>query len=835
MTTDVTDLRLDALHRRYEGVVLVAIPGGGHADAVAELRRAGVAVATVDWHTGAEGVAEALRLEFGRLWALGIGPSNVAVVVAAGGAVDVTPLLALDQPAVLAVAGDGVPPAGAVALADSTAVAAVLADQLRRRLDADVPVAVAEPGWALRVEAFDAQRQRVHQSLLALADGRVGAGGAPLLAAPGSERWVMAAGLYTGDGPETRLVTAPAAFHLAGEDGPGERLCRLLDLRSGLLYEEAATPAGPVRSVRFLSLARPGTAVLRALSPEPLGPVPSLAPPAEDPVLDDGTDGGVAWARVVAGEGGVAAAAVQRERESAAGHVLDRVVAYATDAATVPSPAAAVGAATEAAGAGFEALLAEHRRTWAARWDEADVAVEGDPHLQEAVRFALFHLMASVPDTGEAAIGARGLSGPAYRGHVFWDADTFVLPFLAATHPAAARAMLEYRVRRLPAAMEAARAAGRAGARFPWESAATGRDVTPLSAVDRAGRLVRIRTGQLEEHIVAEVAWAACCYTDWTGDEDFAAGPGLRLLVETARYWASRIRVNGDGRAHLYGVIGPDEYHEPVDDNAFTNVMARWNLRRAAAAVETGPADAGVADVELARWRALADAIVDGYDPDTGVYEQFAGFGRLQPLIIAEMAPRRPIAADLLYGSDLVRGAQIVKQADALMLHHLVPGEVVPGSLDANLRYYEPRTAHGSSLSPSIFAALFARARDYERSLEALDIAGRIDLDDLTETTAGGLHLATMGGLWQVFAYGYMGLRPDGDRLAMDPRLPPSWSALDVRVRFHGRRLRLVKERSTFTVTADSPVGVSLDGRPYTAGPRGLVLRRSRNTWEVQS
>ena len=156
-----------------------------------------------------------------------------------------------------------------------------------------------------------------------------------------------------------------------------------------------------------------------------------------------------------------------------------------------------------------------------------------------------------------------------------------MLPFLAATHPAAARAMLEYRIRRLPAARAAARARGRAGARFAWESAADGSDVTPTSARLATGDLVRIRTGELEEHIVGDVAWAAAHYLAWTGDEAFAAGAGRELLIETARYWASRVRINQDGRIHIFGVIGPDEYHEPVDDNAYTNgLLAGISVRQ---------------------------------------------------------------------------------------------------------------------------------------------------------------------------------------------------------------------------------------------------------------
>ena len=207
-------------------------------------------------------------------------------------------------------------------------------------------------------------------------------------------------------------------------------------------------------------------------------------------------------------------------------------------------------------------------------------------------------------------------------------------------------------------------------------------------ALDRTGRLVRIRTGELEEHIVADIAWAAACYLDWTGDDAFAAGPGRELIVETARYWASRIRVDHDGRGHIYGVIGPDEYHEPVDDNAYTNVMARWNLRRAAVL-------SGVDGGRAREWLRLAEGLVDGYDAGTGVYEQFAGFFGLEPL----RSPRSrragrspPTCCSARSGS---HGAQVVKQPDVLMLHHLVPDEVVPGRSARTSRSTsrEPRTA----------------------------------------------------------------------------------------------------------------------------------------------
>ncbi len=697
------------------------------------------------------------------------------------------------------------------------------------------PAPGAEPGWVLVLEGRSDERERVRETLVTLADGRIGAS-APLLANM-AHPWMVAAGVYDGDGPETHLLTGPVLTPLLVELESESPVRRELDLHAGVLREAFDVPGGTIESVRFASLVRPGTVVTRTWAPRSTEFPPALLSPSDDRPHDIGDDGEVHWMRVAATSGGIVAASVQVDGADAPErglHGVDRFVTYVADSDALPDPALASQQVRAAADLGFERLLAEHREAWATRWDDADIVIEGDDRLQLAIRFALFHLMASVGEIGEAAVGARGLTGTSYRGHVFWDADTFVLPFLAATYPAAARAMLAYRIRRLPAALHAARALGFEGARFPWESARTGEDVTPPSALDRAGHLVPIRTGLLEEHIVADVAWAASCYVDWTGDEEFAHGPGLSLLVETARYWASRVRVDRDGSAHIYGVIGPDEYHEPVDDNAFTNVMARWNLRTAAAAVERhNDDDHDVTAEERAHWRALAAALVDGFDPATGVYEQFAGFRGLEPLIVEEVAPRRPIAADLLLGAKRVHSSQVLKQADVLMLHHLVPDEVEPDTLEPNLRFYEPRTAHGSSLSPAVHASLLARARDYPRALVDFEIASRIDLDDLTQSTGGGLHLATMGGVWQAMVFGFAGLRPGGGRLEIDPHVPPSWDTLEVHVRFRGSRVRVRVDHRDLKVTTDSPTDIVVGGAPFTVGSGTIEFRARGPRWEV--
>jgi Glycosyl hydrolase family 65 central catalytic domain len=489
---------------------------------------------------------------------------------------------------------------------------AVLEDQVARRRRGELPIVVEDPAWALAIENAGPLLERVHESLLTLADGHLGTRGSAIAGHGSGEPAALMSGVYTRTGSETHLLMAPRWNEIVLERGRGGPIRRVLDLRVGALRQLLDYEHGGVDALLFSSLARPGTPVLRASGTiERTRIARSLEPPA-GVTHEQGDEDGVVWMLVKGRPGSIAAAAHDHLRGPGSDRVLDRVAAYEGMSQGAADHHAALDRVRRARNAGFDALLAEHRRAWAARWEDADVVIEGDPELQLAVRFALFHLIASVPDEGEAAVGARGLTGRAYRGHVFWDSDVYVLPFLAATHPRAARAMLEYRIRRLPAAIRAARAQRRQGGRFPWESAWSGQDVTPGSARDSDGEVVPILTGELEEHIVSDVAWAAACYIDWTGDQVFTAGPGRELLVQSARWWASRIELDEHERGHIRGVIGPDEYHDCVDDNAYTNVMASWNLRRAAAACAE-VVDGG----ERRRWLELAETIVDGFDPTT--------------------------------------------------------------------------------------------------------------------------------------------------------------------------------------------------------------------------
>jgi trehalose/maltose hydrolase-like predicted phosphorylase len=716
------------------------------------------------------------------LWRRGIAPEQVLVV------------------------GDGLGP---------DALIAVLEDQIARRRRGELPTVAEDPEWVLTIDGADPVLERVHESLHTLADGRMGTRGSEVTRHVSREPGVLMSGVYTRAGAETHLLAGPSWHEIVADHAGGGSARRTLDLHAGVLHQRIGYEQGQLDALLFSSLARPGTPVLRARGAiDSVRLLRPLVPPAASR-FEQGEHGDFVWTRVIGQPASIAAAAHDHLRGRAPERVLDRIAAYEGASEGEISLDAVLDRVRSARKTGFDVLLGEHRRSWALRWEDADIQIEGDRDLQLAVRFALFHLMASVPCDGEAGVGARGLSGAAYRGHVFWDSDVFVLPFLAATHPRSARAMLEYRIRRLPAALRAARAQGRDGARFPWESARSGRDVTPELVRGRRGGLVPVLTGGLEEHIVADIAWAAACYVDWTADRAFASGPGRELLVQTARWWASRIESDEQGHGHIRGVIGPDEYHERVDDNAYTNVMARWNLRRAAEAC-TGAMD----ERERSRWLELAETLVDGYDPTTRVYEQFAGFHQLERLLITDLAPRRPVAADMILGPDRTRRAQVIKQADVLMLHYLVPGEVAAGSLEPNLDFYDPRTAHGSTLSPGVHAALLARAGRLEQAVETVRVTARIDLDDIGHMAAGGLHLAAMGSVWRALVYGVAGLRPVGDALEVDPVLPSCWDSLDVRVRFRGSRVRARIRDGEVQLTADPPV--------HALGPGGARLELTR-------
>ncbi|GAA4397163.1 hypothetical protein GCM10023168_01860 [Fodinibacter luteus] len=817
---------------RAEGVV-VCLPPGVTPDAAPDLsaladalRHEGVDVVVTTKDPSAQLAAMASRLD-GR----GIGSGLILVI----GWLDDLPLPAeATRARVVSVASQ--PPAATTVEwvgGEGSACAAILQEQLDRRREGRIPSIDLDPTWTVTVTGDSLASRRPLQAVLTVSDSRFGTRGVREEDSHGALPRVLAAGVFDDSQDPPALLEGPGwtGLHLLRHlDHSRDR--RTLDLRTGILVREQPAEPHALRTVRFATLARPGGAVLRAEGPvDWLHAGAPLLPPATDGTFERFQRDGRSTARTRAEVGGsIAAAAAQRELASDGCRVVERLAFLRAD----PDGALTLDAASEGLGelqeVGFEGLLAEQRSAWARRWDDAFVAIDGDPDLTLAVRFCLFHLMGSVPTQDEAAAGARGVTGPAYRGHVFWDADVFMLPFFAATCPAAARAMLEYRVRRLDAARSRAAEHGRLGARFPWESARTGVDVTPTEYRPLDGPVIPIHTGRLEEHIVSDVAWAALHYAAWTGDEEFLRGPGRPLVLDGARYWASRVETDDDGVAHISNVIGPDEYHEQVDDNVFTNGMVRWHLRTAADLAQAG---GDVADDEIGHWRAVADTLVDGYQPETGLYEQFRGFFDLEDVDITDKAAT-PYAADLLLSSAVVQRSQIIKQPDVLMLHHLLPEETRPGSLERNVEYYEPRTSHGSSLSPAIHASLLARVGRFDEALRLFTMACRLDLDNLNHSTADGLHTATFGGVWQALVFGFAGIRPTQRGLVVDPRVPAQWQCLRLHLCFRGRLVRVAAGADSLEVSADGPVPLVVGGaEPVEVGAAPRRWQRTDHGWDV--
>ena len=514
---------------------------------------------------------------------------------------------------------------------------------------------------------------------------------------------------------------------------------------------------------------------------------------------------------------------------------LSRLVAITRSDAKASDPGSMAQAALEGARRlAWSGVLAEHEQAWAARWGSSGVEVQGDPAAQRALRFALYHLNgAANPADDHVSIGARALTGDDYRGHVFWDTEIFLLPFYTLTWPAAARALLMYRFHTLAGARAKAVRMGWRGALYAWESTDTGDEMTPEHVIGPDRKVVEVLCGRQEQHISADIAYAVWRYWLATGDEGFLIAAGAEILLETGRFWASRAVAEADGHAHIRRVIGPDEYHETIDDNAFTNVMARWNIRRAlevaALLAECWPREWArletclcVSASEMDQWRNIADTIADGFDPKTGLFEQFAGYFALEDIDLAPYAGRS-VPLDVVLGRERTRRTQVVKQADVVALLALLPQEFPPGAAAANFGYYEPRCGHGSSLSPAMHGLVAARLGETEMALRYFHQTGAIDLSDTHVAVTGGVHIAALGGLWQIAVFGFAGLSLLPDGIALAPRLPASWTSLRFVCQWRGRSLDIRIDHVAQCVDVSMTNGLAMT---VTLGGAGHALDR---------
>ena len=447
---------------------------------------------------------------------------------------------------------------------------------------------------------------------------------------------------------------------------------------------------------------------------------------------------------------------------------------------------------TGAVHTGFEGLVAEQRQFLDTFWEGADVQVEGDPEMQQAVRFALFHVLQASVRAEERPIPAKGLTGPGYDGHAFWDTESFVLPVLAHTWPGATADALRWRHRTLDQARERAKVLGLKGAAFPWRT---------INGEECSGYWP---AGTAAFHINADIADAVIRYHDAVRDEDFDLRVGLELLVETARLWNSLGHLDRDGAWHISGITGPDEYSAVVDDNVYTNLMAQRNLRAAAVAALKSPEAAaafGVTQHEVEAWQACADAVYLPYDDVLGVHQQHEGFTTLAVWDFeGTPAETYPLLLNYPY-FDLYR-KQVIKQADVVLAMLMRPDAFTPEQKLANFAYYEALTVRDSSLSPCTQAVIAAEVGYLDLAYAYASEAALMDLQDLGHNTKDGLHMASLAGAWQALVLGFGGMRDMDGVLRFAPRLPSRIERLTFTIRHRGQRLRVSTDgmKATYTL-----------------------------------
>ncbi len=457
---------------------------------------------------------------------------------------------------------------------------------------------------------------------------------------------------------------------------------------------------------------------------------------------------------------------------------------------------------------GWQGLLDEQRDYLDAFWDVADVRVDGDAELQQAVRFGLFHVLQAGARGESRAIPAKGLTGPGYDGHAFWDTETFVLPVLTYTVPEAARDALQWRHSTLDQARQRAAQLGQAGAAFPWRS---------INGEECSGYWP---AGTAAFHVNADIADATARYLAATGDAEFEECCGRELLVETARLWSSLGHHDTHGQFRIDGITGPDEYTAIVDNNTYTNLMAQRNLREAAASCEQRPELAralGVDEEEAARWRDAADRIVLPYDDTLGVHPQSEGFTQHGHWDFANTpAQHYPLLLHYPY-FDLYR-KQVVKQADLVLALWLRGDVFTPEEKARNVAYYETMTVRDSSLSSAVQAVLAAEVGYLELAYDYFAEAALADLHDLYHNVPQGLHIASLAGAWIAAVAGFGGMRDHDGTLSFAPRLPPELSGLEFRMCFAGSRICVTIRRDevTYQLFRGEPVHTSHHGKPIT-------------------
>jgi nigerose phosphorylase len=470
---------------------------------------------------------------------------------------------------------------------------------------------------------------------------------------------------------------------------------------------------------------------------------------------------------------------------------------------------AAVAAVEKARALGYEACFAQHRSEWEKKWERCDVEIEGDEEAQRALRYSIFQLLMVAPTEGSTnSIPARALSGQVYKGAIFWDTEMFMFPFFLHTYPEKAVELMRYRIKTLDGARRKAKTEGPGyrGAFYAWESQETGDDACSYFNVGDpiTGRDLRTHFRDKQVHISGDVAIAMWDYFKITGDDRLLLEGGAEVILECARFYVSYAYFKKDkGRYEILDVIGPDEYHERVNNNAFTNMVVKETFAIANAVVDylrrQHPdflsrlvGKIGI-EAELATFVEGKDLLyVPGPDARTGVIEQFDGYSRLRDATVSELKAKKLHPNEYLgAGQGLAVETKVIKQADVVMMLNQFRGRFSTDVKKANWEYYEPFTEHGSSLSACAYAMVATEFGDLEFAYRYFLRTAKIDLEakykmHVGSIFTGGSHPAANGGAWMTAVFGFAGVEADETRVAINPRLFAKWRGLRFKLAYKG-------------------------------------------------
>lgn len=476
---------------------------------------------------------------------------------------------------------------------------------------------------------------------------------------------------------------------------------------------------------------------------------------------------------------------------------------------------------------GYTEEKKNHEDAWKSIWERADIKIHGDEKAQLGMRFNLFHLSSCAYEgDNTVSIGAKGIHGEGYRGHVFWDTEVFMLPFFTYSMPEVAKSLLLYRYNTIDGARKNAKRTGYLGARFPWESADDGSEATPSWGYDFDGSIIKIYTGEEEYHINSDIVYGIVQYFISTGDKDFMKDYGVEILLDTAKFWESRVEYNKENdRYEISTVIGPDEFHEHVNNNVYTNYLAKWSLEKSIEYLNwLKNEDKNKLDILLKQldiyeeninnWITIRDKL---YIPKKGdIIEQFEGYFDLENIKISEHDENgMPKWPNGIKGNKL-NTTQIIKQADIVQLLEMLPHEFSKEVKKKNYEYYEERTMNKSSLSPSMYTIVGLSVGDNKKAYNYFMKTVLADMEDNQGNSKEGLHAASTGGAWQSAIFGFGGVSVDRNgKLNIDPWIPEHWEALEFNLNWKGNRIYITVKKDSIEINSNINEDIIVKGKRY--------------------